>query len=376
MKQAPAIPTQAPSGAPARRARQFPGARAAWLRAASSLPGVGLCGAIAVASLALGRIEALAAWGLSPLTLAILLGMALGNSVPPGAMARGTAGVGFSKQTLLRAGIVLYGLRVTFGEIADLGAAGLLLDAAMIASTLLLAVYLGRKVLGLDSVSALLIGAGAAICGAAAVLAVATVVRARAGEVAVAVATVVAFGTLALVAYPLIHLAAGAGFAGRPGSYGIFIGSTIHEVAQAVAAGSMFDAATANMAVVAKLGRVAMLAPVLLAISLWHCRRPAGDKEPDGDGVRSSAVVIPWFALGFLGLAGVNSLAVIPAGLHTVGQEAGTVSLAMAMAALGLTTRLSTVRAAGGKPVLLAAMLAAWLLLGGLAASLLAVGAR
>jgi uncharacterized integral membrane protein (TIGR00698 family) len=346
---------------------------------ASSLPGLALCGAIAAASLALGRIDALAAWGLSPLTLAILLGIGLGNSVPAGATASCATGVGLSKQTLLRSGIVLYGLRLTFGDIGELGAVGLLLDAAMIASTLLLAAWLGRRVLGLDSTSALLIGAGAAICGAAAVLAVATVVRARANDVAVAVATVVAFGTVALLAYPLIHIAVAAGFAGRPGSYGIYIGSTVHEVAQAVAAGSMFDVATSNMAVVAKLGRVAMLAPVLLLISLWQSRKPARIAAAGGDPrpvVQTDAVVIPWFALGFLALAGVNSLGVIPAALHAVAQETGTVCLAMAMAALGLTTRLSMVRAAGRKPVILAAMLAAWLLLGGLAANLVAVGAR
>lgn len=324
------------------------------------LPGIGICAAIALGSLELSKFPTLGAYGLSALTLAVLFGMILANTVFAAATAACAPGLQFTRQTLLRAGIVLYGFRVTFADVAQIGAGGLVVDAMMIGSTFALAMWLGIRVLKLDRNDVILIGAGASICGAAAVLATASVIRAREGQVTVAVATVVLFGTVAMFLYPLVYQLIAYAFALHPGSFGIYIGSTVHEVAQAIAAGSMFDPATANMALVAKLGRVAMLGPFLLLLSAWYARQGS---EVGGTERR---LVVPWFAVGFLATAAVNSFATVPVpvlqGLH----YAGTLFLAMAMAGLGLGAHVGVMRLAGGKPILLAFMLAIWLLAGGI----------
>ena len=157
-----------------------------------------------------------------------------------------------------------------------------------------------------------------------------------------------------------------------PTAYGIFVGSTIHEVAQVVAAGNAVSEQAANTAVIAKMVRVMMLAPFLVILSAWLSRpsahhdgldlshRPHQNKDYSG-------IVIPWFALGFIAVAGLNSLSLLP---HTVVSkivDIDTVLLAMAMAGLGLTTHVSVIRQAGIKPLALGGALFAWLIGGGFA---------
>ena len=174
---------------------------------ARMLPGLALSGALAATGIALGRIAWLQDHGFSALTLAIVLGMIVGNTVYPWAprlaVASG-AGVNFSKQNLLRLGVVLYGLRLTVQDIDHVGIAGVAIDAMILGSTFALACLIGTRWLGLERKTAMLIGAGSAICGAAAVMAAEPVVKARAEQVTVAVATVVVFGTLAIFLYPAL----------------------------------------------------------------------------------------------------------------------------------------------------------------------------
>ncbi len=326
------------------------------------LPGLLLTAAIAMLSLWLGTLPWLQAHGISALTLAILLGIALGNTAYGRLAPRAAAGVGFSKATLLRAGIVLYGLRLTVQDIGQVGAAGVLIDALVLCSTFALAWWLGTHVLGLERNTALLIGAGSSICGAAAVMAAEPVVKGRAGQVAIAVATVVVFGTLAMFLYPLLYqwgVHAGWMPLDETG-YGVFTGSTVHEVAQVVAAGRAVSQPAADAAVIAKMVRVMMLAPFLVGLSALLARG-----RRDRQGTRSR-IAVPWFAFGFIGMVGFNSLQLLPAGLVAALVELDTALLAMAMAALGLTTHVSALRQAGPRPMLLAALLAAWLLGGGL----------
>ena len=146
------------------------------------LPGLALTAAVAALALLLGQQPALQSHGLSALTLAIALGIGLGNTLYPRLAPRAAAGVGFSKQWLLRAGIVLYGVRLTFQDIGQVGVAAALIDVTLVASTLLLGWWAGTRLFGLDRGSALLIGAGSAICGAAAVMAAEPVLRARAEQ--------------------------------------------------------------------------------------------------------------------------------------------------------------------------------------------------
>lgn len=331
------------------------------------LPGLLLTLLVAATAMGLATLPWLQAHGISALTLAIVLGIALGNSVYPRIAAQAAPGVGFSKQWLLRTGIVLYGLRLTFQDIGQVGVAGVLIDALVLASTFALAWWAGTRWFGMDRESALLIGAGSAICGAAAVMAAEPVVRGRAGQVTVAVATVVVFGTLGMFLYPLLYqlnLAHG-GLTMGEAAYGVFTGSTVHEVAQVVAAGRAVSEGAADTAVIAKMVRVMMLAPFLVALSLLLARGRA--TQP---GAGRAAIVVPWFAFGFVAVAGINSLHVLPSAVVAAAIDVDTVLLAMAMAALGLTTHVSVLRQAGLKPLMLALLLFGWLIGAGLAINL------
>ena len=330
------------------------------------LPGLLLTGMIAALSVQLANLSWMQAHGIGALTLAIMLGIAVGNTAR-GAWVPGTAaGVGFAKATLLRTGIVLYGLRLTVQDIGHVGIGGVLIDALVLCSTFALATWAGVRLLGLERGTALLIGAGSSICGAAAVMAAAPVVRARTEQVVVAVATVVMFGTLAMFLYPLLHQwSVDAGWMPLDeAGVGVFIGSTVHEVAQVVAAGHAIGPVATDTAVITKLVRVMMLAPFLMGLNAWLAkgRHPGQGQRP--------ALDIPWFAFGFAGVVAFNSLHLLPPAWTDALTRLDTALLAMAMAALGLTTHASALRQAGPRPMLLAALLFGWLLGGGMLISL------
>lgn len=320
--------------------------------------GLGLVGAVAAAGIALASLPVVQGWGLSALTLAIVLGIAAGNTLFPRVAPRTATGVDFSKSMLLRAGIVLYGFRVTFQDIIGVGVAGLLIDVLVVATVFSLAVYLGTRVFKLDRETSMLIGAGSAICGAAAVMATEPVVRGQSHKVSVAVATVVVFGTVSMFAYPWLYPHLGLG----EHAYGIFVGSTIHEVAQVVVAGKAIGESAASAAVIEKMLRVMLLAPFLLVLSSRLRRDVARDAPVPGAAAR---ITIPWFAVLFIAVSGFNSLQLLPAAWVAVIVQADTVLLAMAMAALGLRTHVGEIRKAGAKPLLLATTLFAFLLIGG-----------
>jgi uncharacterized integral membrane protein (TIGR00698 family) len=340
------------------------------------LPGLLLSALLAVVAIHLGTLGWIQTHGMSALTVAIVLGIAFGNTVYPRVTSRSGAGVAFSKQTLLRAGVILYGFRLTLHDIGHVGMAGVLADALLLSSTFVLAVFLGTRLFGLDRVSAMLIGAGSAICGAAAVMATEPVVRAKAEQVTVAIATVVVFGTLAIFLYPALYvlnlhwhwLPAGSQ------AFGIYAGSTIHEVAQVFAAGRSISAETANTAVITKMVRVIMLAPFLIALSGWLARATATKVPAASKSDATPRVTIPWFAFAFVGLIAFNSLALLPQFVVAHAVELDTFLLAMAMGALGLTTHLSAIRKAGVKPLLLGTLLFVWLVVGGAVINRLVAG--
>ncbi|RGE42677.1 YeiH family protein [Comamonas testosteroni] len=334
------------------------------------LPGLLLACAIAAVATWLAQFPAIKSNGLSALTLAIVIGLVIGNTVYPSIASSCASGVGFAKARLLRAGIILYGLRLTFQDIGQVGMAGVVIDALVLSSTFLLAQWVGQKLLGMDKRTTLLIGAGSSICGAAAVLATEPVAKGRAEDVAVAVATVVVFGTVGTFLYPaLFHWNAEFGWINADvHQYGLFVGSTVHEVAQVVAAGEAIGSQAADVAVISKMVRVMMLAPFLLILSMWLARseRAVGVNS----GKAGNKIIIPWFAVGFVAMAGVNSLGVLPEAVVSTGIQLDNALLAIAMAALGLTTHIGAVRAAGTKPLLLALILFVWLLVAGLALNL------
>jgi len=323
---------------------------------------------VAAAALWLGTVPWFRSNGLSTLTLAIAIGMLVGNTVYPRLAARAGNGIAFSKTTLLRAGIVLYGMRLTFTDVASIGVPGVLVDVIMLSSTYFAAYWIGTRLLGLDRETSLLIGAGSSICGAAAVMAAEPVVKGRAEQATIAVATVVAFGTLAMFLWPAIyHLGVEHGlleWSAR--EYGVFVGSTVHEVAQVVVAGGAVSQEAADAAVVTKMLRVMMLAPVLVTVALLLSRGAGSAAAAAGATSRRTRITVPWFAFGFIAVAAFNSVASVPPEWKHAAIVADDLLLAMAMAALGLTTHVSTLRRAGTRPMWLAAMLFGWLLAGGL----------
>lgn len=332
-------------------------------------PGLVLTGLLAAGATALAGVGWLREAGLSALTLAIVLGIGAGNTFYRRVAPATDGGVRFAKHTLLRLGIILYGLRLTFQDVATVGAAGITIDALVLTSTFALSWWAGTRLFGLDRTTAMLIGAGSSICGAAAVMAAEPVVDSRSGQVTVAVSTVVVFGTLAIFLYPaLYHLnETHPLLVLSPTTYGILAGSTIHEVAQVVAAGRAVSEAAANTAVITKMVRVMMLAPFLVLLSVYLSRSQASSPGASRTGGR---IIVPWFAFGFLGVTALHSSGLLPRGLVDIGVRLDTIVLAMAMAALGLSTRLSVIRLAGAKPLGLAALLFAWLILGGTAVNL------
>ncbi len=263
----------------------------------------------------------------------------------------------FAKQHLLRLGIILYGFRLTFSQIAEVGVSGIVIDVLTLSSTFLLACLLGQKVFGLDKHTSWLIGAGSSICGAAAVLATEPVLKAESSKVTVAIATVMIFGTLAIFLYPAIYPLLAHWF--TPESYGIYIGSTMHEVAQVVAAGHAVSPETESAAVIAKMLRVMMLAPFLILLAAR-----VKQLAPTNGGQRSK-ITIPWFALLFIAVAVFNSFGLLPKAAVDMLVTLDTLLLAMAMAALGVTTHISAIRKAGARPLLMALLLFIWLIVGG-----------
>jgi len=330
------------------------------------LPGLALSAALASLAVWLSSTGWLQSHGISALTAAIVLGMVVGNTCYPRMAVSSDSGVNFSKQTLLRTGVVLYGLRLTLHDIGQVGVAGVLIDALVLTSTFGLAQVLGTRLFGLERSTSMLIGAGSAICGAAAVMATEPVVRARPEQVTVAVSTVVVFGTLAIFLYPALYslnlhwllLPTGTN------AFGIYAGSTIHEVAQVVAAGRSVSLQTANTAVITKLVRVMMLAPFLLALSAWLARGVPRTQAGTA-GTAHCKPPIPWFAFGFIGMVLFNSLSLLPQRVVGAVIDLDTLLLAMAMAALGLCTHARALRQAGMKPLLLGSLLFAWLIIGG-----------
>lgn len=321
------------------------------------IPGLALCAALTGLALWAGSVPAIAGAGFSALTVAILAGMIVGNTVYPKIWQHCDGGVLFAKQHLLRLGIILYGFRLTFSQIAEVGVSGIMIDILTLSSTFLLACVIGQKVFGLDRQTSWLIGAGSSICGAAAILATEPVIKAEPSKVTVAVATVVIFGTLAIFLYPMMYPLLVHWFS--PDSYGIFIGSTMHEVAQVVAAGHAISPEAENAAVIAKMLRVMMLAPFLIFLAARVKQlAPAGSAQ-------TGKITIPWFAVLFILVAVFNSFHLLPGALVQALITLDTVLLAMAMAALGLTTHVSALKKAGAKPLVMALILFIWLIVGG-----------
>ena len=303
--------------------------------------------------------------GLSSLTLAILIGMILGNTFYTNFAERLNEGVCFAKGQILRLAIMFYGFKLTMTQVASVGMPAIMTDALVLTSTFLLTYWLGTKWLKVDKKTTILIGSGASICGAAAVIAADPIVKAEAHKVTIAVATVVVFGTIAMLLYPfLYHLGWLQPWLSAQ-QYGVYTGSTIHEVAQVVVAGNAVSPEVGDTAVVTKMIRVMMLAPFLLVLSFALTKGCSENGESASFMSRIKEVKVPWFAFIFIAIVLLHTWVPMTASFERSMVMLDDVLLTMAMFALGLTTHLSAIKQAGVKPLILGAMMFAWLIVGG-----------
>ncbi|MGE0152236.1 MAG: YeiH family protein [Reyranellaceae bacterium] len=303
------------------------------------LPGLLLATAIAAAAAALRLLPGLAL--LSPMILAVVMGIAIRTAF--GAPAALHPGLGFAARRVLRLAIVLLGLQLTAAQVMALGVEGAAVVTLSLAATFLLTRWLGR-VIGVERGLAELIAAGTAVCGASAIVATNTVTRAREADVAYALACVTLLGSLAMFLYPL--LPALLGLSDR--LYGLWAGASIHEIAQVAAAAFQHGAEAGEWGMIAKLARVMLLAPLVLALGFFASRRR--NDSQDGAAAR---VPVPWFAFGFLAMIGLNSTIGLPAALRADMMAATGFLMAVALAALGLQTDLRALLARGPRPLLL-----------------------
>ena len=335
----------------ARDYRQTSSSVMAWLGAI--LPGLAVTTGIALLATVAQRVMGIAA--LSPLMAAMILGMALRNLFGTPDAAR--PGIVFSLRRVLRFAIVLLGFQLTLEQLRTVGLPGIGVISLVLVATFVFTKWAGRLV-GVDSRLAELIAAGTSVCGASAVIATNTVTRGSEEDVAYAIACVTVFGTLSMLAMPIL----GERMEMVAAHYGIWVGATVHEVAQVVGTGFQYGAEAGQAATVAKLSRVMMLAPLILILGVLASR---GGKATHG------SAPMPWFVLGFIAMVVLNSIWSPPRVLH--GQIVGltTFLLTMALAAMGLETDIHKLRAKGVRPLALGAL--AWLFISTLGLGLVAL---
>lgn len=323
-----------------------------------TIHGILLITLFACAASYIGQFEVFRSISLSPMIIGIVLGMLYANSLRSRLPSTWVPGIQFCSKKILRLGIILYGFRLTFQDIVNVGISGIVIDAIIVTVTILGGIWIGR-LLKMDRETALLTSVGSGICGAAAVLGAESTIRTQPYKTAVAVATVVIFGTISMFFYPVAYRSGWLDL--TPQEMGIYSGATLHEVAHAVGAGNAMGTEISNVAIIVKMIRVMLLVPVLLILGFWVARR----NSSEGVAAEKGKVNIPWFAVGFLAVIGFNSFDLLPAVFVDAINYFDTFLLTMAMAALGAETSIDKFKKAGAKPFILAFCLDLWLIGGG-----------
>lgn len=303
-------------------------------------PGVIACGVVAAAAGFLGEH-----YGAPVLLFALLLGLAMNFLSGTGPCA---PGIEFCSRSLLRLGVALLGLRITAHQVMALGWGPVVLVLICVTLTISLSMWAAKR-LGFQSLFGLLTGGATAICGASAALALAAALPAHPQKERATLFTVIgisALSTFAMVVYPMVVKLLGL----DPQHAGIFLGATIHDVAQVVGAGYSLSPETGDAATLVKLLRVAMLLPViLLASSITRARLAAEGQSASGP----RPPLLPGFAVGFAVLVAINSTGVIPHVVQKLGSDFSQWCLVAAIAGIGMKTQLKELVTVGLKPVLL-----------------------
>ena len=327
-----------------RPARTLPSRLA--LRGAEVLPGLALTVPIAVVATLLGAALPVLGSALP----AIAIGVVVAVIRRPGP--RLQPGVEYSGRFLLQLAVVLLGAQLSLGAILRVGAESLPVMLSTLTVCLLGTWIIGRA-LRVPHRLRTLIGVGTGICGASAIAAISPVIGALSAEVSYAVSTIFVFNILAVVLFPLLGHALGL----DPHTFGLLAGTAVNDTSSVVAAASVFGAAALGYAVVVKLVRTLMIIPISIGLSVIESRRTAQGRPVT---LRGVVGLVPWFLLGFLLVAVIGSLGVIPAGPREAMAHASAFLIATAMAGIGLSTDVAALRRAGWRPLLLGAVL--WIL--------------
>jgi len=336
---------------------------------AGTMSGILFVAIFAAAATYIAELGPIKALGLSPLVIGIVIGIFYANTLHNQTPKAWQSGITFSGKKILRFAIVLYGFRITFQQIAEVGMDGFLVSLIMLSTTLILGSWLGTKIFGMEKDTSILTASGAAVCGAAAVLATEPVLKAEEYKTAIAVSMVVLFGTISMFLYPVLYTTmienATGFFHMTAREFGIYVGGTIHEVAQVVAVPASVPSAPTEMAdaaVIVKMTRVIMIAPMLIVLGLylaWSTKKEGGELSG------KTKLVIPWFAVYFIMVAGFNSFHLLPLNIVDIINEVDTFLLTMAMTALGMGTIFAKFKGLGLTPVYTALSMFIWLVVGG-----------
>ena len=293
-----------------------------------------------LAAAAVGTVVAVAVNALVPqvsaLTVAVLLGIAVGSVLPP----ETRSGLAWVARKLLRLGVVLLGLQLGVQSVLGLGAGTVLAVVLTVVLTFAGTLLLGH-LLGVGPGLSLMVATGSSICGAAAIAAMGSVSRTREEDVAAGVTLVTLYGTAAIAFVPLI----GRGIGMTDAQVGEWAGLSVHEVAQVIAAASPAGAAAVGVAVVVKLARVLLLAPMVAGMGMWQRRsgQDAGAHPP----------LVPVFVLGFLAMVALRSTGAVPAEVLSVASTATTAMFAAALFGLGTAVRLPVLLRTGRRALAL-----------------------
>ncbi|HEX4790156.1 MAG TPA: putative sulfate exporter family transporter [Actinospica sp.] len=353
---APAVPAgpTTPAAHDARQPRRSP---------ADVLPGLSITAAAVAIAWAVNRF----APTVSPLTCAVLLGAVAANLRLLPRKAR--PGLGFAGKRLMRLGIVLLGLKLALGDVVALGWQTLLVTVAVVLLTFLGTQWLGRR-MGLPGDQPLLVATGFSICGASAVAAMNSVTDSEEDDVITSVALVTLCGTLAIVLLPLLQHPLGLGAV----PFGRWVGASVHDVGQVVATAQGAGPVALDQAVVVKMMRIALLAPLVASVALARRRRGSAAARRASAGAASTAAdtagaarppLVPLFVLGFLAMVALRSTGILDAGQLNVSQDAANLLMAAGLFALGTGVDVRRLARTGGRAVALG--LASWLLIAAVA---------
>ncbi|MDQ0270407.1 YeiH family protein [Cytobacillus purgationiresistens] len=291
---------------------------------------------IAMTAAILAQLPYLAIVG--QLVLAIVLGIIWSHTV--NVQPQYLSGIEFSSKKLLRIGIILLGMRLNLGDIYEAGIFPFLYASILLSMTLAV-VYALARLFKVDKTLSILTACGTAICGAAAIVAIAPLVKAKENVTAVSVAVIAVLGTLFTILYTLL-------FPMLPLTtyqFGIFSGGTLHEIAHAIAASSAGGAESEDIAIVVKLTRVVLLVPVAVLIGLYVSKTENKTQEKKSFSIKK--LPIPWFIFGFLAMSAVNTSGILPEAIVNGSVTVSYLLLGMAMAGLGLKVELSVFKKLG-----------------------------